>query len=118
MTKFLSVLIVSMGLSLAAQAAGYYDQFLFSVEGDCQNINKIWFHSASSYGSIPLGLDSQGRPMEASLVVQLFPDQTYWVDYLEIVITGTDGHGGRFYDLVFERKQTGTWKTNGDELVL
>jgi len=100
--------------------ANYYDQFLFRVEGDCKDTNdriRVWFYSAGAWKPAIIGKDNQGRPVEASLFVQLFKDGTYWAEYSEYVLRETDGDV--VYDFLFKKEGLqGNWKVNGTQIEL
>jgi hypothetical protein len=57
--------------------ASYFEQFLFGVEGSCEDPNKLWFKISCSGEEVALGPDALKRPSYASLSIQLFPNHTY-----------------------------------------
>ncbi len=97
--------------------ASYFDQFEFNVEGDCSDLTKLWFRTAHSFGHATLGTDSSGRPIEASLTVQVFKDGNYWAEYAEhAIISRTDRQ--TVYEGLFEKQIEGTWAVKGDRIEL
>lgn len=103
---------------LATTTANYYDQFLFEVQGDCKDINSVWFHHTHSWEAAEIGNDNQGRPVEAWLSIQLFKNGTYWAEYGERAIKEIRPDGISFEHLFNKEGLEGTWRVNGNQIEL
>jgi hypothetical protein len=96
-----------LGLLLATSAsAGYYDPFLYRVNGDCSHIEAMQFEENYSWGLAYLGGDAY-----AGVTLQIFSDHTYWARYDEVTpVSETQ------YDETFSKTLSGHWKLDGDRI--
>jgi len=117
MIRFLLLTILALGFS-SYSLAGDYDQFQFSVSGDCSDIHSVWFHYLYAWNPAILGKDSQQRDVQAWLGVQLFQDGTYWAEYGEDALTTGKSGLPEFHPLFRKSALVGTWTVQADKLVL
>jgi hypothetical protein len=96
----------------------YYDQFVFKINGNCSDTNTMWFESTHSWGAADLGLDSQNRPLRATLSIQLFEDGTYWALYSESAVIEVEPGKTSYLNLFTKEGIEGRWSTNGDQINL
>ena len=120
MRKLFAILVLSVGFSAAAHGftGGYYDQFLFTTLGDCADIKSVWFLGTHSWEAAQLGPDSQGRPVQAQLSVQLFPNGHYWAEYEELAIREVLPNRTSFDTLFRKAGLEGSWRVNGTQIEL
>jgi hypothetical protein len=96
--------------------SNYYDQFLFEIQGDCKELNSIWFLQTHAWEPANIGTNNLGRPVEAELSIQLFKDGSYWAEYGEHSIKEIRPDGIS-YDTLFAKKGLqGIWKAFGTKI--
>jgi hypothetical protein len=102
----------------ASAQAGYYEPFVFRVQGSCANPHHLWFHQAAPWFRADLGRDALGRLVYADMTLQLFAGGAYWLDYTEIAVLRAYPDGSTFGEPVFHTATFGHWATNGNHLAL
>ena len=87
----------------------FFDQFLFSANGSCDDKSNLLFNSAGSADGALLGLDSKGRELYSTLHLQLFNSGEYYAVYRESAVTKRSGSETWYEDLYSEELQ-GNWQ--------
>ena len=114
--KYLLLLLLTSHTSFAT--ASFVEKFFYTVEGSCKEPKKLEFWQAKTMDPAKLGKDELGRPKEAYVSLQLFPDQTYWAIYGERAIKEI-ADGKITYAFIYEQRDiTGSWKLEGKTLHL
>lgn len=120
MLKKLSVVLSVLFLMGQAHAGvnvtgTYFDKFIYQTDGDCKQIDTVWFHSTATFEPATLGNDLKGRTAIAKVAIQLFQDGTYYAQYQELAIKQTDSTGTS-YDNIFEKTFSGNWSATADQI--
>lgn len=96
--------------------ADYFNQFLYRVEGSCENPGKIRFRYLSSedvsHGHLP-----NGNPVITQVRVYLRADQSFSADYVENEVLEyiPNGYASR---TLLEKKLKGSWRIDDERIVL
>lgn len=123
MLKMLSRIFVLLLLSVSQvyayqttkELGSYFDQFLYTAEGSCKEIDSVYFRSTNSWEPARLGLDSNNRPVIAILAIQLFAEGKYFAQYEERAIV-EETPETILYEILFTKALSGQWLLSGNEL--
>lgn len=136
MTKFLLKLIPLISVIVTLNACGvktvhtvknnpvktkdkqtsYYDKFIFKVLNNCKNPSTLRFKSTYSWEPAIIGSDLDGRPLFATLSLQLFEDGTYWAEYSEHVVKQVSV-GSTEYKVLYKNEELqGAWRVINDRI--
>lgn len=112
------MLLVFVWLAGVSASAGVMDRVTFKVSGTCAEAHDLWFHQLYDFAPIPLGQDAAGRPLKASVSLQLFPNHRYWLEYTESATAQALSATQSLDEVVYSKTVEGAWSADGATLQL